>query len=283
MALYTVHAGHAAQGNKYSGAGGYCFESVVDRLIKDSVIKWLEVDGNVAYDCTVDSGLSQSNIISKIKKKINSYAGTTANISIHLNACSKSAADGKTKGVEVCVYATGTPAAKLGNKICKAVSEYGFTNRGIKVRTNLGVLKGITNGGANILVEVFFCDDQDDFILYKTLGADKLGKAIAEGIVGHVISEGYTYNGVDYTPVFSSAYYAEKYPDLRKAFGLDTEKLFNHFCQYGMKEKRQAIGDFNVEIYMNRYQDLKNAYGINYAAYYTHYCVYGKKEGRKGI
>lgn len=283
MALYTVHGGHAKQGNKYCGAAGYCNESTVDRLIKDAVIKWLEVDGNVAYDCTVDAGLSQSNIISKIKKNINSYKNAAANISIHLNACTKSASDGKTKGVEVCVYASGTPAAKLGNKICKAISEYGFTNRGIKVRTNLGVLKGITNGGANVLVEVFFCDDEDDFILYKTVGADKLGKAIAEGVVGHTISEGYMYNGVDYSPVFNAAYYADKYSDLRSVFGLNTEKLFKHFCQYGMAEKRQAISDFNVEAYMNKYQDLKNAYGINYAAYYTHYCVYGKKEGRKGI
>lgn len=281
--LYTVHGGHAKQGNKYCGASGYCNESEVDRLIKDAVIKWLELDGNVAYDCTVDSGFSQSNIINKIKSKINSYKGATANISIHLNACSKSTSDGKTKGVEVCVYATGTAASKMGIAVCKAVNVLGYTNRGVKIRTDLGVLKGITNGGANLLVEVFFCDDQDDFILYKALGADKLGKAIAEGVVGHTISEGYMYNGVDYSPVFNSAYYAEKYADLRNAFGLDTSKLFKHFCQYGMNEKRQAIADFNVDTYKNRYKDLQNAFGNNYMAYYTHYCVYGKKEGRKGI
>ncbi len=282
MAVYTVHGGHAKQGNKYCGASGYCYESTEDRKIKDAVIKWLRVDGHTVYDCTIDSGLSQSNIISKIKKQINSHKNVTANISIHLNACTKSAKDGKVKGTEVCVYALGTDADKLGKKICKNMAALGFTNRGTKARTNLGVLKGITNGGANLLVEALFCDDQDDYILYKATGADAVGKAIAEGIVGHEISEGYEFNGTDYSPVFDAGYYAEKYSDLAAAFGNDRKKLFNHFCSYGMKEKRQASANFNVEKYMQRYSDLRDAFAENYPAYYLHYCMYGKTEGRQG-
>ena len=56
---FTVHAGHAAKGHLFTGAVGYCEESVVDRYIKDSVIKWLKVDGHLVSDCTVDKGLSQ--------------------------------------------------------------------------------------------------------------------------------------------------------------------------------------------------------------------------------
>ena len=69
-----------------------------------------------------------------------------------------------TKGVECCVYSVNTEAGRVANKICDNIAALGFTNRGIKARTDLGVLKGITNGGNNILVECFFCDDEIEII-----------------------------------------------------------------------------------------------------------------------
>ena len=287
---YTVHAGHAAKGHLFTGASGYCDESVVDRYIKDSVIKWLKIDGHLVSDCTVDSGLSQSNIISKIKKKINAEQNVTANISIHLNASKKSISDGKTKGVEVCVYSTNSNDAIVANSICKAVSRLGFKNRGVKKRTDLGVLKGITNKGLNMLVECFFCDDQDDYNLYAKLGPEAIGKAIAEGIVGHEIEQSdkptgkYVYGGIDFSPVFNATYYALNNSDVAKAYGMGNDgKLFEHFCIFGMKEARQASADFNVKIYRERYSDLNNAFGKDWMSYYKHYCTHGFKEGRKGI
>ena len=228
MAKYTVHGGHAAHGKKNCGAVGYCSESLVDRQIKDAVVKYLKLDGHMIMDCTIDSGLTQSSIITAIKKLINSDTGVTANISIHLNANKKSSRDGKTKGVECCVYSLTGESANIATRICKKLSALGFTNRGVKARTNLGVLKGIKNGGANILVECFFCDDEDDYILYTKLGADVIGKAIAEGIVGHDINakkdtsvemSNYIYDGVDYSKVFNPSYYALKNSDLRKVYG----------------------------------------------------------------
>jgi hypothetical protein len=286
---YTVHAGHAAKGHLFTGASGYCEESVVDRFIKDSVIKWLKIDGNLVSDCTVDSGLSQSNIISKIKKKINAEQNVTVNTSIHLNANKKSKADGKTKGVECYVYDTQTVSGDIGNRIAANVSRLGFKNRGVKARKDLGVLKGITNKGANVLVECFFCDDQDDYNLYAKIGADPIGRAIAEGIVGHEIqpyikpSGKFVYQGVDYSPVFNAAYYAVHNPDVVKSLGNNESKLFEHFCIYGMKERRQACADFNVNIYKERYTDLQSVFGTNYPEYYKHYCQFGIKEGRKAI
>ena len=189
MAIYTVHGGHAKHGNKYCGAVGYCSESLVDRDIAKSVKKWLEAAGHTVYDCSVDSGISQGNIISKIKKNINSHYGVTANISIHLNAASKSKADGKIKGCETLVYASGSRDAVIANRINIEMKLLGFTNRGVKKRTDLGILKGITNGGANILVECFFCDDQDDYQLFSKVGFDAIGKDIACGITGKSIKE----------------------------------------------------------------------------------------------
>ena len=95
--------------------------------------------------------------------------------------------------------------------------------------------------------------------------------------------EAFIYKGVDYKWVFNPTYYADKYPDLKAAFGYDGAKLFNHFTTYGMKEKRQAIATFNVEAYANNNPDLKVAYGSNWPAYYEHYCRYGHNEGRKAV
>lgn len=181
---YTVHAGHATQGKAFCGAVGLLDESREDRLIKDSIIKYLKLDGHTVYDCTVDSGVSQSAIINSIKSKINAQSDVTANISIHLNCY-----NGSATGTECCVYSTTGVEADIAKRICTSISAMGFTNRGLKQRTNLGVLKGITNGGVNILVETFFCDNKSDCELYKSIGSDKFGKIIAEAIVNHGILE----------------------------------------------------------------------------------------------
>lgn len=91
---------------------------------------------------------------------------------------------------------------------------------------------------------------------------------------------GYKIDGVDYSPVFDPTYYANKYADLRAAFGTNATALFNHFKEYGMKEGRQANINFEVNIYRISNADLQNAFGNDLPAYYKHYCVYGKNENR---
>ena len=93
----------------------------------------------------------------------------------------------------------------------------------------------------------------------------------------------YMFNGLDYSPVFDPTYYANKHPDLKKAFGSNADKLFSHFTTYGMGEGRQAISTFNVNTYRARYADLQKAFGNNLPSYYKHYIQYGKKEGRSAI
>lgn len=90
----------------------------------------------------------------------------------------------------------------------------------------------------------------------------------------------YTYNGMDYSPVFDASYYLKKYKDLKAAFGTNKTAAFEHFIQYGMKEARQASANFNVEVYKKKYADLRKAFGNDTAAYYRHYIQYGKTEGR---
>lgn len=101
--------------------------------------------------------------------------------------------------------------------------------------------------------------------------------------VNKIIYKPYMYNGVDYSPVFDADYYANRYADLRSA-GLNTkEKLFEHFCKYGMNERRQAKDTFDVNAYMAYYADLRKAFGSDFQKFYAHYCTNGIYEGRKTI
>lgn len=286
MAVYTIHAGHAAHGKRNCGAVGFCAESLVDRQIARTTKLWLEKEGHTVYDCTVDEGITASAIISNIKKKINSHKNATANISIHLNASKTSKEDFKIKGSECLVYSTLGDDAIMAKRILRELTYIGFPSRGVKRRTDLGVLKGINNGGLNILVEVFFCDDEDDYFLYKRLGADVIGKAIAQGILGRVISNkstnSYMHDGIDYSHVFNPTYYEQHNSDLKKYAGNST-KLFEHFLAFGMKEGREASADFNVKAYKERYPDLKDKFKNEWPLYYKHFCLKGYSEGRKGI
>ena len=113
-----------------------------------------------------------------------------------------------------------------------------------------------------------------------------------------VPTQGFIINGYDYAPVFDPVYYADKYSDLKSAFGYDVNALWNHFQTCGMNEMRQASAQFNPVIYKNRYADVRDAYGkteilvneqlfafgkvfaTNNPLYYWHYVAFGKAEGR---
>ena len=93
----------------------------------------------------------------------------------------------------------------------------------------------------------------------------------------------YTYKNIDYSRVFDPIYYSNTYSDLKAAFGTDSTKLFNHFCNYGMKEGRVASASFNVNKYKSYYSDLQNAFGNDLSLYYKHYVTCGYKENRKCV
>lgn len=86
---------------------------------------------------------------------------------------------------------------------------------------------------------------------------------------------------VDAGYVFNPNYYADKYADLKSAFGYDDKKLFDHFLQYGRKEGRQASANFNLDAYKKNNPDLVKAYNNDNILLYEHYCRFGYNEGRK--
>ena len=152
MATYNVHAGHCPQGKGASGACGYLKESVEDRLVKDALIAKLKSAGHTVYDCTDNSNCTASQNLKNIVTKCNAHR-VDLDISIHLNA-------GGGTGVETLIYNEKTKA--IATKISQEISSVlGITNRGVKTRTGLYVLRH-TNAPA-LLVECCFVDSQNDY------------------------------------------------------------------------------------------------------------------------
>ncbi len=114
----------------------------------------------------------------------------------------------------------------------------------------------------------------------KQVNASLNSPAIATNISS---SGTFIFKGVNYSRVFDPIYYSNKYADLKKVYGTNTGKLFNHFCSFGMKEGRVASVNFNVMKYKEHYADLRNAFGNDLPSYYRHYVTCGYKENRKCV
>ena len=80
-------------------------------------------------------------------------------------------------------------------------------------------------------------------------------------------------------------YYADKYSDLKRAFGYDHDQLLNHWRQNGAKEGRSPSSIYDAQYYYNKYADLRNAFTrngqVDWAGLYNHFKNYGLKEGRQ--
>ena len=72
--------------------------------------------------------------------------------------------------------------------------------------------------------------------------------------------------------VFNAEYYANRYPDLKAAYGTDEAKLYNHFINYGIEEGRCASPYFDVKIYMNyNSQNFQEENKGNYEKAFKHF------------
>lgn len=178
MWTINVHAGHNPDGKNGSGVIGLIKESTEARKVKKQVIKYLRLWGCKVYDCTVDNGKNQKDVLEKIVKKCNAHK-VDLDVSIHFNSGRKdSKGDGKTGGVEALVYSKKLGPIKAAESVCEAISELGFRDRGIKYRPKLMILNSTI--APAMIVECCFVDDLDDVKLYNY---KKIGRAIAEGII----------------------------------------------------------------------------------------------------
>lgn len=191
----NLHAGHCPDGGKGAcGAIGNIKESTEAREVKKWTKLYLETAGVTVYDTTCDEQVDRNTCLKNIVTKCNKHE-VDFDISIHFNCKDNpypAEKDGKTTGSESWVYSTSGNQEKnaIVKRWLKAMEEKGFRNRGLKTSTSLYVLKN-TKAPA-ILFEVCFVDDKDDTDLYKKLGANEIGRMIAEAIVDHSITT-YTY------------------------------------------------------------------------------------------
>lgn len=177
--IINIHAGHNPDDKTACGAIGLLKESTEARLVKDKAITYLKELGHTVYDCTVDNGTSQSDVLNKIVRNCNSHT-VDLDISIHFNSGrNDSAGDGSIGGTEIWVYRPDSTASRYAETIAESISALGFRNRGIKISTELYVLAN-TKAEA-LLIECCFVDDKDDFNLYN---AGEMAKAIVKGITG---------------------------------------------------------------------------------------------------
>lgn len=191
---FTIHAGHNPDGKTACGAIGLIKESTENRRVKDEVMRLLKLKGHTVYDCTIDNGTSASDIVNKQVQKMNSYSNINLHISIHFNSgANDKVGNGKSTGTEVLVYNTVGSKYEIAKRICSKIEKLGYKNRGVKTRTNLGVLKN--SKGQSLLVECCFVDDKDDINLYNY---KTMAKAIAEGILNEVIVENTTTSNSTY-------------------------------------------------------------------------------------
>lgn len=184
LKIYNIHAGHNPDGKTACGACCLIKESTEAREVKDKVVTMLKILGKTVYDCTMNNGTSQNDVLKKIVKKCNAHKADI-DISIHFNSGRKDKkGDGSTGGVEVWVY-PGSTLKDIAANTCKQISSaLGIRNRGVKESSALYVLKN-TNASA-MLIEVCFVDDKDDVSRYDSTKA-------AESIVYAITGTKYKY------------------------------------------------------------------------------------------
>ena len=276
----AVRGGHT---ELCTGASALINELTEDRKVKNAVVKYLKILGQDVLDVTppVNYTSSASKDLAYGVNKANDY-GANLFVSIHFNKAYDTY--NGSLGSEVCVYSTNDYA----NRVVEKLGCLGFGNRGQKIRNNLYELRN-TNMLA-MIVEVCFVEATEDVNLYKKLGADAIGKAIAEAIVNKKIEnfkeDNNNENEVNYSMyLFSKNWYLTNYPDVAK-----NEKYkdnpYKHYIEYGIKEGRTPLPEvppeYNEGEYLELNQDVAQAVAKGqYSSGIEHYLMYGFNENRK--
>ena len=195
----NIHAGHNPKGKVACGAIGLLDESTENRNVAKELKTILEAEGHIVYDCTCENGTSVSDVINKIVTKSNAN-NADLDVSIHFNAgANDKTGNGLSCGTEVLIYNNSNNKKAMAKRICDNISHLGFKNRGVKIRTDLSILK--KTKAPCLLVECCFVDDKDDVKLYN---ARSMAKAIAEGILDKRIEENKKENNTFYRVVAGS-------------------------------------------------------------------------------
>lgn len=171
--IVGINCGHTASGSGY-GAVGIIKESEHTRQVGHTLMALFRSAGISVIDCTVDQADSQREYLAAAVALANRQELDWF-ISIHFNASIAHTGH----GVEVYTYEGRQYQDALD--ICSEISALGFTNRGVKAGTGLYVIR--KTKAKSMLIEVCFCDNQEDIDHYKAAGgAQGIAKAIYRGI-----------------------------------------------------------------------------------------------------
>ena len=182
----AIDKGHCLYGFDTSADGrsvGGFLESEYDRILGDKIINLLRQNGHEVVDVTVDNGNQFSSMYGSLGARTSkaNANGVDLYIAIHFNA-------GGGRGVETYLaprsyYGSDSSYnTNLGyaSRVQQKMVSLGFVNRGVKTEE----FYVLTNTNAHaILIETCFCDSVADKQLYDSLGADRVAKAIVEGIL----------------------------------------------------------------------------------------------------
>lgn len=176
--MVGINCGHTISGAGY-GAAGIIKESEHTRLVGHALMDLLKAAGVTVIDCTIDQAGTQNEYLAAAVALANRQELDWF-ISIHFNASASHAGH----GVEVYTYEGRQYQDALD--VCANLSELGFTNRGVKAGSGLYVIR--KTKAKSMLIEVCFCDNQEDVDTYNAAGeAQGIAKAIYRGIYKEAI------------------------------------------------------------------------------------------------
>ena len=181
----VIRGGHNSQ---CPGASAIIDELIEDRKVKDATIKYLKAACEIVIDAT--PGNCNENDDLKFGTNIANNVNAEIFGPIHFNKA-YAHYEGPI-GSEIWLNPNNPLAVAAGTKILNNLAALGFKNRGLKDGLNgqhLHDVKATKTGVATVLVEVCFCEATEDVRIYKKVGSDAVGKAIAEGMLGHSINK----------------------------------------------------------------------------------------------
>lgn len=169
-----INCGHTAKGPGY-GAVGVIKESEHTRLVGRLLMDLFCAAGVKVADCTIDEANTQGEYLSAVVALANRQ-DLDWFVSIHFNASNGH----NGQGVEVYTYEGRQYQDAIS--VCENISALGFKNRGVKSGSGLYVVR--KTKAKSMLIEVCFCDNQEDAARYISIGHNKIAEAIFYAVWG---------------------------------------------------------------------------------------------------
>lgn len=169
----ALNSGHTVAGPGTGASYKGFNEAEIVRDVTRALIPKLKAKGHTVIDTTIRSASSQNAYLKSICQLANA-TGADLFLSIHCNASVTHLG----RGCEA--YTWKGRKVKQAVRICDALADLGFKNRGVKDGSKLYVVKHTS--ATAVLVELFFLDNSTDRALYEKLGPAKIAEAIAKAL-----------------------------------------------------------------------------------------------------